>query len=216
MGKNLPNRPTDADNLLAFAENFRFLIAEYHLLLMFRFFTAFHAQPRLGVIPSTLESSLLDIVHFLIVLMPTFVTYAISGMFVFGRRMQEVSTISAAVGNCFKMAMEGEYDWSKLSEEFHWTCALWVSSFRLLFVLLLLNMVLAIVMDVYTEMRRTSVSSESVWATICHLITQVRKWRNWTSTKELSAKVKTKNKLFIRNEMQAMSPPCAPSSSRTS
>merc|ERR1711937_213870 len=102
---------------------------------MFRFFTAFHAQPRLGVVVSTLESSLIDIVHFMAVLIPTFMAYAISGMFVYGRRLKEFSAEQAAIGVCFKMAMEGEYDWPELSEDYYWTSGLWVWTFMVMHVI---------------------------------------------------------------------------------
>lgn len=191
----------NADSMVSFSRIFRILIAEYHLLLMIRFFTAFHAQPRLGVVTSTIESSIIDIVHFLVVLLPTFVAYAISGCFIFGQRMEEFSTFNAAIGVCFKMLMEGEYDWPKLSEQHFWTAAFWVWSFMLLLVLLMLNMVLAIVMDVYTEMRRTAGNSETVATTILHLFDRLRYWNRWISNEELSRKVSTMQPLITREEL---------------
>jgi hypothetical protein len=123
------------DLMLGFSSWFRIMLADYHLLLMFRFFTAFHAQPRLGVVTSTLQNSIVDIAHFLAVLLPTFMSYAISGCFIFGRRMESFATFDSAIGICFKMALEGEYDWPELSTEHFWTACLWTWTFMLLMVL---------------------------------------------------------------------------------
>mmetsp|Transcript_35602 Transcript_35602/g.62922 ORF Transcript_35602/g.62922 Transcript_35602/m.62922 type:complete len:803 (+) Transcript_35602:87-2495(+) len=196
-----PELHTNTDSMVVFTTWFRILIAEYHLVLMFRFFTAFHAQPRLGVVTSTLEASVIDIIHFLVVLLPTFMAYAISGCFIFGRRMEEFSTFDAAIGVCFKMAMEGEYDWDELSEEHYWTAAFWVWTFMLLLVLLMLNMVLAIVMDVYTEMRKNSGQSETVWTTIFHLLQRMYWWRRWISNREIAEKLEGMGRLLTREEL---------------
>ena len=82
--------------------------AGYCLLCMVRFFTSFSAQPRLAVVTTTLEVSAFDIVHFLVVLAPTWFAYALAGCFIFGRRMEEFATIDASVGYCFKLMIEGE------------------------------------------------------------------------------------------------------------
>lgn len=201
LNKLGPELHEDTDSMVLFNTWFRILIAEYHLVLMFRFFTAFHAQPRLGVVTSTLEASVIDIIHFLVVLLPTFMAYAISGCFIFGRRMQEFSTFDAAIGVCFKMAMEGEYDWDQLSEEHYWTAAFWVWTFMLLLVLLMLNMVLAIVMDVYTEMRKNSGQSETVWTTLMHLVMRMYRWRRWISNREIGEKLQNMGRLLTREEL---------------
>jgi hypothetical protein len=198
MGKDLLSSTED---MLAFSQMFRLLLADYHLFLMLRFFTAFHSQPRLGVVTSTLQASLVDIIHFLVVLLPTFMAYAISGCFIFGRRMEEFSTFNSAMGICFKMAMEGEYDWDKLSTEHYWTAALWTWTFMLLIVLLMLNMVLAIVMDVYTEMRKNAGASETVIVTLKHFIQRIFLWRRWVSNRELLGKIEAMNRLITREEL---------------
>lgn len=163
----------------------RLLLADYHIVLMVRFFTAFHAQPRLGVVTSTLEACVMDIVHFLVVLLPTFMAYAVSGCFIFGRRMHAFATFNSAIGFCFKMAMEGEYDWELLSTEYFWTAAIWTWTFMMLMVMLMLNMVLAIVMDVYTEMRKNAGNSETVYVSLKNLVSSMFHWRRWVNNKKL-------------------------------
>jgi len=190
-----------ADVMLASSSWFRIFLADYHLLLMFRFFAAFKAQPRLGVVTSTLQSSMVDIMHFLVVLLPTFMAYAISGCFIFGRRLEAFATFDGAIGICFKMGLEGEYEWPELSSEHYWTAALWTWTFMLLMVLLMLNMVLAIVMDVYNEFRNAAGQSETVWQTIKNLCGRLYYWRRWVSNKVLEDKLPGMNNCISREDL---------------
>lgn len=195
-----------ADNLVFLSGWFRVLLGMYHLLLMIRFFTAFHAQPRLGVVTSTLEVSLVDIVHFLIVVLPTFMAYAISGCFIFGRRIEDFATFESAIGVCFKVFMESEYDWPDLTEEHYWTAAVWTWSFMFLLVLIMLNMVLAIILDVYTEIRKRSGQSEPVWATFVHILQQVRHADVWISNQELLSKAPSLGPVLCRADLMEAFP----------
>lgn len=190
-----------ADSIVYFTSWFRILQAEYHLILMFRFFTAFAAQPRLGVVTSTLEASVVDIVHFLIVLLPTFVAYSISGVFLFGRRMKEFSTFSSAIGVCFKMAMEGEYDWEQLSVEHYYTALIWTGTFMLLIVTLMMNMVLAIVLDIYGIKRKAAGNSETVDVTLYNLYKRFRHARVWVSNVDILKKADGMAELITREDM---------------
>lgn len=189
------------DGMLGFTSWFRILLADYHLLTMFFFFKAFQAQPRLGVVTSTLEACLVDILHFLVVLLPTFMAYAISGCFIFGRRMEGFSTFDGAICVCFKMAMEGEYDWDELSTEHYWTAALWTWTFMLLIVLLMLNMVLAIVMDVYASMRKNTGRSETVVELLLSLFQRAYHWRRWVSNQALALRLQSMHRLVSREEL---------------
>jgi len=71
---------------------------------------------------------------------PSFLAYAISGNLIFGRRMEVFATVQAAFATCFRIVMECEYDWDTLSADYFWTTALWIWTFIVLNVLILLNM----------------------------------------------------------------------------
>lgn len=190
-----------ADDMTFFTSYFRLLQAGYHLFLMLRFFTAFRAQPRLGVITETLRASVVDIFHFIIVLVPTFLAYCISACFIFGRRMEPYSTFDASIGMCFKMLMEGEYDWDALSEEHYWTAAFWVWTFMLLLVVIMMNMVLAIVMDIYSDRRKNAGESEAVWTTLYNLWLRIYHARSWVSNRELLEKAENMERLLDRDQL---------------
>lgn len=197
LGEELHN---SAANVAFIAAWHRLLVAVYHLVLMIRFFVAFRAQPRLGVVVSTLEVCLIDVLHFMIILLPCFCAYAISGAFVFGRRVEDFSDIQAAIGMCFKIVTESEFDWPYLSEEHYWTTVIWTWTFMLFISLVMLNLVLAIVLDVYSEQRKLAGKSESVAQTFWQLVTVLRYWKRWVPIPVLLDKLGRMPRMISREE----------------
>jgi len=195
-----------AGKYASFAGNLAIAIAQYHLLLMMRFFVAFRAQPRLGVVVNTLEACMLDILHFLVILGPSGVAYAISGCFIFGKRLEEFSDIKSAIGYCFKIMTESNYDWPALSEEHFWTSALWVWSFMIFLAVLMLNMVLAIVLDVYSEQRKSAGKSENVIETFTSFYTVFKNRDRWVGTRKAIAALMTAPRMFSREEFLKLFP----------
>jgi hypothetical protein len=157
----------------------RFFVAQYLLFLMFRFLVSFAVQPRLATVVQTLRAVLPDLFHFMIVAFPTFLAYVVSGNLIFGRRMTEFATIDASAAMCFRYVMECEYDWDDLAREYYWTSALWIWSYIFLMNLILLNMVLAIILDCYSDVRRASLSGEMAWTTVYNYWCRLRQMQFW-------------------------------------
>ena len=88
-----------------------------HIGFMMQCFMALQWQPRLAVVTHTLIDTSVDLFHFLIVFIPTFIAFAIAGHAMFGRRIDTFSTIEGSICVCFKLAMESEFDWWTLSED---------------------------------------------------------------------------------------------------
>jgi len=189
-----------ADEMAGFVAQSQTATSWYLILLMFRFFMAYRAQPRLAVVTRTLGAVVVDIGHFLVVFLPTFFAYAIAGNIVFGRRMAEFSTLLSSFGQCFRILIENEYQWQRLSAEHYWTAAMWVWTFLLLVVLLMLNMVLAIVLDVYNQIRQDASSSESLVKSLGQLATRIAYARYWVSDREVEAQMKHHRSSSIRME----------------
>jgi len=175
----------EADNMNDYMANFRIVTGLYCLLCMVRFFTSFSAQPRLAVVTTTLEVSAFDIVHFLIVLAPTWLAYALAGCFIFGRRMEEFATLDASIGYCFKLMIEGEFDWPYYSQENTFTTMFWMWTFMVLLNLIMLNLVLAIILDVYGSIRRETGKSETAWLTLWRMLLQLYRHRVWVNSTQL-------------------------------
>ena len=165
------------------ATDMRVIFGQYSMVLMFRFFVSFGSQARLAVVLKTMKAVMTDLLHFMIVFIPTFMAYAITGSLVFGRRIEAFSTIQGSIGCCFRIVFESDYDWEDMSAEFYWAAAMWAWSFLILVVLLMLNLVLAIILDVYSEVRETSFVGEAIWETVGNFFLRLLKSRTRASSR---------------------------------
>mmetsp|Transcript_19837 Transcript_19837/g.59461 ORF Transcript_19837/g.59461 Transcript_19837/m.59461 type:complete len:804 (-) Transcript_19837:182-2593(-) len=172
------------------ATDMRVIFGQYSMVLMFRFFVSFGSQARLAVVLKTMKAVMTDLLHFMIVFIPTFMAYAITGSLVFGRRIEAFSTIQGSIGRCFRIVFESDYDWEEMSAEFYWAAAMWAWSFLILVVLLMLNLVLAIILDVYSEVRETSFVGEAIWETIGNFFLRLLKSRTWVRDHAIEEKFK--------------------------
>lgn len=159
----------------------RLLCANYTLILTFRFFANFQAQPQLAIITNTLGSLIVEIVHFMVVFIPAFLVYVFSATLLFGRRIEDVSTFWGSMGYIFRMTQEGEYDWEAFQMENYWSSAIWVWSFVVFMNMLLINLLIAIILDTYKEVQKAEESGEAVWNTMAQFwyrLIYIRRWVN--------------------------------------
>jgi hypothetical protein len=136
----------------------------YTLVIMARFFKAFRAQPRLAIVTTTLYNASSDIGHFMLVFLTIILSYGMAGVFLFGRANPEFMNLEFAMMTCFR-AMMGDFDWDELSRQHRGSAFFWFCSYMVLVYLIMLNMLLAIVMDVYTgvKAKMSSKESDAVW-----------------------------------------------------
>lgn len=178
-----------SDSMAEFSSYQRIFISYAHILFMARCFLSLQWQPRLAIITYTLQVSTVDLLHFLIVLVPTWFGFAIAGMIMFGRRMQAFSTPLTGFAMCLQLAMEGEYDWQGMSSEDWFITLLWVWIYMVLLVMVMLNMVLAIIMDVYAEVRREQGETMSIFQHCTYLFKRAYYYKNWVPDRELWERV---------------------------
>merc|ERR1712019_150904 len=113
------------------------LIAGYVLSLCFVFFSAFNAQPRLGVVMMTLENCLSDIIHLFVVILPSMFAFTLSGIFIFGRYYESFCQVSTTFFATFRILMEGEWDWEALSDQAFFLSMFWIFSLIVMMVMVL-------------------------------------------------------------------------------
>lgn len=178
-----------SDSMAQFSSYQRIFISYAHILFMARCFLSLQWQPRLAIITSTLQATTVDLTHFLIVLIPTWFGFAIAGMIMFGRRMQVFSTPLSGFAMCLQLALEGEYDWGYMSSEDWFITLLWVWIYMVLLVMVMLNMVLAIIMDVYAEVRRQQGETMSIFQHCTYLFKRALYFKNWVPDRELWERV---------------------------
>ncbi|CAE7436604.1 pkd2 [Symbiodinium natans] len=136
------------ESLVSAEADFRTTLLLFPLLVMLRLFKSFHAQPRLAVVTKTIATASQDLLHFFIVLMSVYTCMAVFGYLLFGQDVEDFSTWDRACITCFRTLL-GEWDWEQLESVGRVLAAIWLWCFVVLVVLVLLNMVLAILMDAY-------------------------------------------------------------------
>jgi hypothetical protein len=167
----------------------RSLIAFATILFNLRAFVSLQFQPRLAVVIRTLIDSSSDMLHFMIIMLTTIVAFACAGIIMFGKRVQDFCTPWAALMTCFKIMMENEYKWTELSADINTyaSALIWVAVYLSIGVVLLLNMVLAIIMDVYQEVRQESGDSMTIIADMIYLYHNARYRKQWISERAILA-----------------------------
>lgn len=135
---------------IQFAYIFRMVQALYPLFIALRLFKAFGSQPRLAVVTQTLKKAWVDLFHFGIIFVSVFFTYTVAAVVLFGREVHSFTTLFRAMITCFR-AMFGDFDWDELRLVGRSDAFLWFLPFMVIIVLVLLNMLIAIVMDAYDE-----------------------------------------------------------------
>lgn len=152
--------------------DFRLALLFFPLLVMLRLFKSFHAQPRLAVVTKTLTAASQDLLHFSIVMVSVYVCLAVAAVVLFGEDVEEFSTLDRAAMTCFRVLL-GEYDWDQMASVGRVLAGIWLWFFVVIIDLLLLNMVLAILMDAYQVVK----SKASVMTTVPHQISEILRRR---------------------------------------
>lgn len=148
--------------LVNWAELFRVGTCWFTLFTTMRFFKAFASQPKLAVVTNTLANCFVDFVHFFIVFWTMFMSYVLAAMFLFGHRIAEFSSTEMAISKCFLLLL-GDFDFDELMEENPVTAGLWFYTFCIFMTQIILNMMLAIIMDTYSAVQGAAAESDKLW-----------------------------------------------------
>lgn len=149
----------------------------YPMVVMARLFKSFDAQPRLSVVSKTLVYSSQDMLHFFIVFVSLFFCLCVNGVLLFGKEYQEFATIGRGMITCFR-AMLGEWDWDEMKAAGRMLAGLWICVYVIIVVVLLLNMLLAILMDAYGVVKSKASSMQSLPDQIAELLRRSRQTKN--------------------------------------
>jgi hypothetical protein len=177
----LPNQPMSStypqlvqemhqefDNVVSYLASWRICLTFYTISLAAKFLESFDAQPRLAVVTKTIKNAGSDLFHFGVVMSTIFFAYCVAGMFLFGRRLWTFSSEPLTMSTLFLM-MLGDFDWEELAWEHPFTAGLWFWSYMIVMQMLMLNMLMAIIMDVYTQVKSDANEFAPVWTQIYEL-----------------------------------------------
>ncbi|CAJ1450924.1 unnamed protein product [Effrenium voratum] len=154
----------------------RWLSGFYPVCIMLRLFKAFAAQPRLAIVTKTLALAANDLTHFGIVFLSIFFTYVTMGMAFFGREIESFASFDRA---CLALleALMGEFSVEEMELSGRPVAFFFFGTYMMAAVLLLLNMLIAILMDVYGQVAAGSRTSESLWSECWDIMRRgMRKW----------------------------------------
>jgi hypothetical protein len=159
---------------------FQIVGASYPIIIMLRLFKAFAAQPRLAIVTNTLYHCVGDLAHFLMVFIAIFMTYVLMAIALFGKEVAGFSSGDRAILTLFRMLM-GDFDVDELEHVGRGYAFFYFFTFMVLMGMIMLNMVIAIIMDVYAETKMAALSSETLWEQTYELA--IRGYRNWRKTR---------------------------------
>jgi len=139
-----------------------------------KFFKAFQANPRLRLVTDTMVRASTDIAHFSIVFLALFLAFSVIGHIYFGSDLVQFSSFPRSINTAFIVLM-GDFGWYVdvsdalvgLGSGIPRSClVIWFWSYMVCVLLILLNMLLAIVLEHYTVLQeevRNSTDARAVW-----------------------------------------------------
>lgn len=174
---------SEADHLFTLMENvctdervYRTTFILYPMVVMLRLFKSFDAQPRLAVVTRTLVSSSVDMTHFFIVFLSVYFCMVVNSILLFGQDVEEFATLHRATITCFQM-MFGSWDYERMRKVGLPISAIWMWIFVLVISVLLLNMLLAILMDAYAEVKGCAVDSRTLFKQSSEILRRRREFQ---------------------------------------
>jgi hypothetical protein len=142
----------------------RSLAVFYPFVCLTALFKPFSGQPRLALMVNTLTRSASDLAHFMVVFLTIIAIYIVAAMLLFGQEMNAFSTFWRATIAVFQ-CLVGDVDWDEMIQVGRAEAVVWYISFQVITALIALNMLMAIVMDKYSEVKSNLPSdAETLWS----------------------------------------------------
>ena len=172
----------------------------YPFCILLRLFKTFSLQPRLAVVTRTLWTSVEDLAHFGIIFLSVFVTFVFMAMGFFGRTVPGYSNFNIAFVTLFR-ALMGDLDFDAMEEQAGRIIAgIFHIAFMLTMLLILLNMLIAIIMDVYAMTKQTAAHSDPVWHDVYDYFSRLYQRRTGHRMNIWNAKIKCMAALQDKND----------------
>jgi hypothetical protein len=109
----------------------------------------------------------------------------VAGNLLFGHRMEEFSSLRMTCGTMFRMLYESEYRWQTLSEEHFATAAIYVWTYLIFVVFVMLNLVLAMILDTYNEVRMNTDSADTIFVFLELTMKRLLFHKRWVTNSKL-------------------------------
>ena len=148
------------------------------VLMLLRLLHYMHFQPQLGVVTRTVGRAASDMVHFFILFFIVVISYSFLSHLIFGATIEQFSTFGLTMQTMVNVLL-GRVDIGAITTEMHDTSgSLFFYSYIVLGFLILLNMLLAIILDAYSVVKSTAMASQTLSDDMKFLLnTTVREWK---------------------------------------
>lgn len=170
----------------------------YVILLICTFYINFGVQPRLAVTTRTMWNVMDDLVHFTFALGSVMVLYSLSGQLLFGRYTPDFATFQASIGQVYLYLQSAWYDWSPaggysgIKWVYFWASAGWGVTMASLLAILLLNLIMAIIINIYTDVRQSMTSQEDLISSISDFLIRYLHFSKWVTEDVLEKRLARK------------------------
>eukprot|EP00931_Biecheleriopsis_adriatica_P104363 TRINITY_DN79046_c0_g1_i1.p1 TRINITY_DN79046_c0_g1~~TRINITY_DN79046_c0_g1_i1.p1 ORF type:complete len:721 (+),score=120.10 TRINITY_DN79046_c0_g1_i1:88-2250(+) len=166
----------DADSAGSAVQGNTLLEGLYCSSFLLQLFATFREQPRLASITKTLWLSLGELAHFLIAFSSVLFVFAMVAVSLFGKVTKDFSGVFLACSSLLR-ALLGDLDYEPLEDPFGRGVAfIFFSLFTFIATLIMMNMLIAIVMDVYVVQKAEDDASilEDMWNFFWHMFLYLR------------------------------------------
>ena len=150
----------EMEYMTAFISGARALQSYVMMLFLVRILKAMRFQPRLGVVTRTLAAGFDDLIHFIIVCSVITIIFAFTGMYLLGSAVQAFSTFDKGIITTIRMLL-GETEVLDEIERLPSPVPayIWFFSYMVVGSMVLLNVLLAILVDAYADQQAPEAST---------------------------------------------------------
>jgi len=148
------------------------------LLLIVRCLKRMEFQPRLGVVTRSLSLAGADLIHFALVAAMVFIGYAMMAHLIFGNSIFVFATFERSVNTCFEILLgniDVQTELAALTGLQGVAGTLFFWSYELLVFMVLLNFLLAIIVDAFAEVKEATSETSGVHKEVADIVRD--RWR---------------------------------------
>lgn len=152
----------DFESIAAKWVGLRMFAGLFAFTIMMRFFKSFRANARLSVVTETLARAGIDGIHFFLVFIIIFLCFVLTAHILFGHSHEAFDSLWDSMHTCFLVLMV-DFDLWRMMDINYYFAMLWFWLFEILVFLILFNMLLAVVMDVYFQVKSGQQDAQPIW-----------------------------------------------------
>jgi len=169
----------DADSITAAQNTYMELSGVAMILILFRMLRLLEFQPRLALVTKTVYHALEDMVHFFAILVVIMGLYLVQSYYLFGSYIDDYHTMAEAWTANFNMLLGDTGHFNAITDKFSIAGYLFCYSFNIIVFFILLNILLAIVVEAYMKVveDNTATMAQSVPAQVSDMLASTaKKW----------------------------------------